>query len=112
MDAYQCWTKFKKEINKDVDQGHFLTAFYDEEQAELDRLKNSRQINRVTSKVISEVGETVYNRMLDWYRADYNTLLLEDSKNSLQRRIYNLVSGNRFAAVWCYTLAFLHSTEE
>jgi hypothetical protein len=111
MDAYHYHVKFEKEIKQDVDQGHFITAFMIEEQREIDRLKNSRQIKRVTSKVTSEVAEVVYKRMLDWYKADYNTLLLTGTKETFKRRVYNLVSGNCFAAVWCYTLAFLHSTE-
>ena len=112
MDAYYYHRKFEKEIKRDVDQGHYLNAFTEELQAELTRLKNSGQIKRITSKVESEVSETIYKRMLEWYKADYNPLFKGNSPLNFKQSLYNVVSGTRYAAVWCYTLGFLHSTKE
>lgn len=104
MDAYRYHVKFEQEIKRDVNQAHYLAAHYNEYKQELDRLKVGGIVKRETEKAKSMINETVYNRMLDWYKADS----LLKTENFVQR-LYEVVSDTRYAVIWCYTLAFLHA---
>lgn len=112
VDAYRSHVKFEKEIGYSLPQTDYITAFSDELQTEINRLKENGTIKRMTNVVLSDTGKVVHERFLNWYKNGSNatTEVLKGDMISI-KEFYKIVVNNRSAAIYIFALRCLHSAK-